>query len=109
MSASCFIVFVTAPSMEAARELAAAALEARAAACANLLPGVESHYWWQGELEKSAEVLIVFKTTQAQLPALEKTVLARHPYDTPEFVALPIAQGSARYLQWIADSVKPVS
>jgi len=99
------LVLVTAPDLKTARALAKAALTARLVACANLVPKVESHYWWQGKLEASAEVLIVFKTTRARLAALEQLVVAQHPYDTPEFIALPLAEGNAKYLAWLAGSV----
>jgi periplasmic divalent cation tolerance protein len=99
------VVLVTAPDLKTARALARAALEARLIACANLVPRVESHYWWQGRLERSAEVLLVLKTTRARLAALEKLVLARHPYDTPEFLVLPLQAGAARYLAWLGASV----
>jgi periplasmic divalent cation tolerance protein len=100
------LILVTAPNRPAARRLARAALEARLAACANLVPGIESHYWWQGRMERSGEVLILFKTTQHKVPALEKMILAAHPYDTPEFVVLAVNSGSQRYLAWIGASVE---
>ena len=103
------LVLVTAPDIEVARRLARLALEARLVACANLLPQIESHYWWQGKLESAAEVLILFKTTRARLKPLEQLVLANHPYDTAEFVTLPLAGGSRRYLDWIRASVRPAS
>jgi periplasmic divalent cation tolerance protein len=96
------VVLVTVPDIEVARRLAGAVLHARLAACANLLPGVESHYWWQGQLESSAEVLVVFKTIRSQLEDLERTVHTHHPYQVPEFVVLPITGGSEKYLGWIA-------
>lgn len=99
------LVLVTAPNRTVARRLARAALQARLAACANLVPGIESHYWWRGQLESAAEILVIFKTAQKHLPKLEKLVLALHPYDTPEFVVLPLAGGNGRYLKWLADSV----
>ena len=82
------IVFVTAPDLKTARKLAKAALAARLIACANLVPKIESHYWWQGKMECSTEVLLIFKTTAARLAALEKLVVKLHPYETPELVAL---------------------
>ena len=107
-SASLFtVVLVTAPDLKTARSLARLALRARLAACVNLVPGIESHYWWQGKLERSAEILLVLKTTRAKLAALEKLVLANHPYDTAEFLALPLAAGTGRYLDWLAASVRP--
>ena len=98
-------VLVTTPDLDTARTLARAALNARLTACANLMPKMESHYWWQGKLESSAEVLIIFKTTKAKLKALEKLIVARHPYDTPEFLVLPIVAGNKRYLDWVRNSV----
>lgn len=105
-SASRFaVVLVTTPDLQTARALARAALAARLIACANLVPRIESHYWWQGKIERGAEALLVMKTTRARLAALEKLVLAKHPYDTPEFLALPLISGAARYLDWLAASV----
>jgi periplasmic divalent cation tolerance protein len=103
-AASFRLVLVTAPDLKTARVLTRAALTARLVACANLVPKIESHYRWQGKIESGAEVLILFKTTKGQLAALEKLILARHPYDTPEFVALPLAAGSRKYLAWLAES-----
>ena len=99
------VVLITAPDMNAARKLAQAALKARLIACVNLIPKVESHYWWQGKLESGAEVLIIFKTTKAKLKALEKLIIANHPYDTPEFLVVPIIAGNKRYLDWVSGSV----
>jgi periplasmic divalent cation tolerance protein len=98
------LVLVTAPDLKTARQLAKAALTARLVACANLIPRLESHYLWREKLETTAEVLMLFKTTRAHLPALEKLVLAQHPYDTPEFLVLSLSSGNARYLKWLADS-----
>jgi periplasmic divalent cation tolerance protein len=103
-SATHRLVLVTSPDLKTARRLARAALEARLAACANLVPKIESHYWWQGRLERGTEVLLLLKTTAAHLPSLERLVLAQHPYDTPEFVALPLVAGNRRYLDWVTRS-----
>ena len=100
------LVLVTAPDLKTARALAKAALNVKLVACANLVPKIESHYWWQGKLESSAEVLILFKTTRAKLAALEQLIVAKHPYDTPEFVVLSVTAGNRRYLEWIGESVK---
>ena len=97
------IVLVTAPDLKMARVLAKAALKAKVIACANLIPKVESHFWWRGKIESSAEVLIVLKTTKTKLDALEKLILARHPYDTPEFLVLPLRAGNQKYLGWLAE------
>ena len=100
------VVLVTAPDVKAARKLARTALAARLVACANLIPKIESHYRWRGKIERGAEVLLVLKTTIARLAALEKLIVARHPYDTPEFVVLPINRGNKRYLDWVGQSVE---
>ena len=98
------IILVTAPDLKTARRLARAALAARLIACANLVPKIESHYRWKGRLERSAEVLMVMKTTQARVAALEKLIMAEHPYHTPEFVVLNLAGGAKKYLAWLAES-----
>lgn len=95
------VVFVTAPDLKTARALAKAALQAKLIACANLIPKVESHYWWRGKLEASAEVLLLLKSPRKNLAALEKLIVARHPYDTPEFLALPLHSGNRKYLAWL--------
>jgi periplasmic divalent cation tolerance protein len=100
------LAFVTAPDIRTARKLASGALKNRLAACANIVPGVESHYWWQSKLDSSRELLVIFKTTAPKVKLLENHILAHHPYDTPEFVVTEISQGSKKYLRWISDSVK---
>jgi periplasmic divalent cation tolerance protein len=100
------IVLVTAPDLKTARKLARVALAAQLIACANLVPGIESHYWWERKLERGKEVLLVLKTTAKCLVALEKLILSQHPYDTPEFLVLPVQSGNERYLDWLRLSVK---
>jgi periplasmic divalent cation tolerance protein len=100
------VVLVTAPDLKTARRLARAALKARLCACANLVPRIESHYWWRGRLEQSAEVLLIFKTTRTKLGALQRVIVANHPYDTPEIIALPLSAGTGKYLSWLADSLR---
>jgi len=100
------IVLVTAPDRQSARRLAKVALQARLAACANLIPGLESHYWWKGKLERSAEVLLLFKTSKSKLASLEKCLLANHPYDTPEFLVIELNKGTERYLAWLGQVLR---
>jgi periplasmic divalent cation tolerance protein len=99
------IVLVTTPDLKTARRLAKAALTRHLVACANLIPKLESHYWWKGKIEKGSEILMLLKTSRSKLAALEKLILAEHPYDTPEFVALTINRGNERYLNWLANSL----
>jgi len=99
------LVLVTAPDLKTARRLARAALQSRLIACANLLPKIESHYRWRGKIETSPEVLLLIKTTRTKLAALEKLILAKHPYDIPEFLVVPLSRGNSRYLAWLTDCV----
>ncbi len=99
------IVLVTAPNLAVARRLAKAALSARLVACANLVPKIESHYWWKGRIEHGTEVLVLMKTVASKLAPLEKLIVGKHPYDTPEFLVLEVERGNQRYLNWIKSSV----
>jgi periplasmic divalent cation tolerance protein len=94
------VVLVAAPDLKTARKLARTALKLRLAACANLVPKIESHYWWEGNLEQAAEVLLIFKTTLKRLARLERLILAEHPYQTPEIIALPVSSGTRNCLEW---------
>jgi periplasmic divalent cation tolerance protein len=100
------VVLVTAPEMKTARRLARLAVEQRLAACANLIGGVESHYWWQEKIETAREVVILFKTSRRLLPVLEKLILQQHPYDTPEFLVLSPNAGTRRYMLWCKRAVR---
>ena len=100
------IVLVTAPDLKTARSLAKEALQSKLIACANIIPKIESHYRWRGKIESGAEVLLVLKTQKSRLAALEKLILARHPYDVPEFLVLPLSAGSQKYLGWLAESCR---
>jgi periplasmic divalent cation tolerance protein len=97
------LVLVTAPDLKTARKLAKAALLARLIACANLVPKVESHYRWGGKIESASEILLILKTTRSRVTALENLILEKHPYDTPEFLVLPLGDGTRRYLKWLSD------
>lgn len=95
------VVLVTTPSAEVAAALARTLVEERLAACGNVLPEVRSIYRWEGAVREDAEALLVLKTTRARLEALRDRVLALHPYDVPEVLALPVEAGSADYLAWL--------
>lgn len=106
LSDDCVMVFMTAPDVDMARQLVLAALRSRLVACANLVPGVESHYWWEGRLESAAEVLLVMKCSQEKLPELERCLLALHPYQVAELVVVPIMEGSEPYIRWIQSNCR---
>jgi periplasmic divalent cation tolerance protein len=99
-------VVVTTCPPDQGRALAEAIVGARLAACCNAVPGVSSTYWWEGSLCTEAETLLLFKTTPARVDDLREVLLARHPYDTPEFVVLSAAQASAAYGAWVASEVR---
>jgi periplasmic divalent cation tolerance protein len=101
------LAFVTVPDVKVARQLTKKILQRKLAACVNIISGVESHYWWQGKLDRSSEFLLIIKTTSTRLASLEKLVVAEHPYDTPEFIAFPLTSGNSNYLSWLQASVKP--
>jgi periplasmic divalent cation tolerance protein len=105
-AASFALVLVTAPDLRTARALARAALAARLVACVNLVPRIESHYWWKGKLEMGAEVLLLLKSRKSHLASLGKLILKEHPYDTPEFLVVPLGSGTRRYLDWLAASTR---
>ncbi len=96
------VVLVTTPTPERAAEIARAVVEERLAACGNVLAGVRSVYRWEGKVQEDEEALLVLKTTRDRFEALRARVLALHPYQVPEVIALPVEAGSAPYLAWIA-------
>ncbi len=98
-------VVTTTDSRQAADALAAGAVRARLAACAQVLGPVTSHYWWQGELTTGEEWQVIFKTTAAAYPALERHLREAHTYEVPEILCLPVTAGSETYLRWVADEV----
>jgi periplasmic divalent cation tolerance protein len=88
-----------------AERIARALVERRLAACVNVLPGVVSFYRWKGEVCRDDELLLVIKTRAERLPALREELVALHPYELPELVALPVESGHAPYLAWVDESV----
>lgn len=101
------VVFVTAPSREAAEQIAAALVEERLAACCNLVPGITSFYRWKGEMCRDDETLLIIKTRRERFDALRARVVKLHSYEVPEIVALPIIAGHPPYLQWVSEETSP--
>jgi periplasmic divalent cation tolerance protein len=102
------VVLTTTATVEEARRLGRILVEERLAACATLAPGAESIYRWQGEVECSAETLLLLKTGPEQLPALQARLLELHSYQTPEFLVLWVESGSQPYLDWLQASLRRV-
>lgn len=103
MSDDALLVLTTLPDRASAERLAAALVEAHAAACVNILGGCTSVYRWQGKTETAGEIPLLIKTTRAAYARLEAAVLAQHPYELPEIVAVPVSAGLPAYLQWVAE------
>jgi periplasmic divalent cation tolerance protein len=101
------IVFCSCPDLALAQALASALVEQRLAACVQLLPGVQSVYRWDGAVERASEVQLQIKTDAARYAAVEAAILARHPYELPEIVAVESVAGLDRYLDWIGASTRP--
>jgi periplasmic divalent cation tolerance protein len=99
------VVFSTCANLDEAGRIARATAEERLAACVQIVPHIQSVYRWQGAVEESAEVLLLFKTTAERLPELERRIAELHSYDTPEIIAVPASGGAERYLAWLRDSV----
>jgi len=98
------VVLITAPSQEAARQIADALLGEKLAACVNVLPAIHSYYTWKGTRQEDEEVLLLVKTRAALFESrLIPAVKAVHPYELPEIIALPIQMGFEPYLTWIND------
>jgi periplasmic divalent cation tolerance protein len=95
----------TCPDESTAQSIATALVTERLAACVNRVSGVRSTYIWDGRLQDDAEVLLIIKTTDIQLPKLEARLKALHPYELPEWVVLPIHGGSQAYLDWVCAAV----
>lgn len=100
------VVLITVPDEKAARKLAKPLVEEGLAACVNIVPGVRSIYRWEGKTCDEPELLLVVKTRRACFEALERRVRELHPYSVPEVIALPIVEGSAPYLDWVAASTR---
>jgi periplasmic divalent cation tolerance protein len=100
------LVLSTADSMEAARIIATALVEAKEAACVNIVPGIQSIYHWQGKICDEAEVLLVIKSTGELFDAINSRIHHLHPYQVPEVIAVPMEAGDSAYLQWIHESVR---
>jgi len=100
---SVLLVLTNLPDRPAAEKLAEALVSERLAACVNVLAPCRSVYRWKGALQNDEEIPVLVKTTAARYPALEAAILANHPYELPEIVALPVERGLAGYLSWVAE------
>ena len=100
------VVVVTTQDISQARKIAQGLLEEKLIACANIIDGVQSIFWWQGKIDEASEVVLVLKTRRDLFDRVVLRVKSLHSYDTPEIIALPIVDGSPDYLKWIDSSVR---
>jgi len=99
------IVFCTVDSEELGEKIADSLLEARDAACVNIVSGVRSIYRWEGKLCRDAELLLIIKSVSEKFEAVRETIRRIHTYQVPEVIAFPITAGDADYLKWLRGSI----
>ena len=102
-------VYTTYPSLVEAERIGKAVLERRLAACVNILPGMISHYWWQGTLERGEEVVMIIKTRASLAEAVRQAVKERHSYTTPAILVIPLESVDQAYLGWILGETEPAT
>lgn len=100
------LVYMTAGSLEEARNIGKELVSQRLAACVNIIDNMNSFYWWEGELQEDKEVIIIAKTREELVPELTEKVKALHSYECPCVVSLPILDGNPDFLEWIGDETK---
>lgn len=103
------VIMVTAASRRECRKIARRLIEAKLAACVNITQPIQSVYWWEGKIDTGREFLMFIKTERDLFPQVAAEISLIHSYHTPEIICLPIIDGSPNYLQWIGDSVRPVT
>ena len=100
------VVFITATTAEEAGRIADILVSERKAACVNIISGLHSRFWWQGEIDSADEALLIVKTKAGLLDELIGLVKQNHSYEVPEVIALPIVGGNQDYLKWIGEEVR---
>jgi periplasmic divalent cation tolerance protein len=105
MKEKMIVVLSTCPDEATAARLARCLIDEELAACVSRVPGVRSTYRWEGRIQEDGEVLLVIKTIEPILGTLTARIAALHPYEVPEVIAIPVAGGSERYLDWVGQSV----
>jgi periplasmic divalent cation tolerance protein len=100
------LVYMTAPGQESAQQIGEALLEARLAACVNILPQVRSMYWWEGAIQRDTEVIVLAKTVAELFEPLKACVLGLHPYEVPCVVAVSLDHGHEPFLRWIVEQTR---
>jgi periplasmic divalent cation tolerance protein len=107
MNQDALLACSTFPEIETARRIARQLVTENLAACANMIPAVESIYRWRDEIENAQETLVFFKTTAARYAAFQERLNLLHPYEVPEIICLRIADGLPEYLRWVSAACSP--
>jgi periplasmic divalent cation tolerance protein len=100
------VILVTAVNQEEAVKIGKEMVNAKLAACANIIPGIQSIYCWKGKVVKAQEALLILKSTKSRYHALEKAIKAMHTYETPEIIALPVKEGLDQYIGWVRSETR---
>lgn len=101
-----YLVYVTTANLDEARKIGRKLVEKRLVACANIVPKIDSIYWWKGEVCQEEEALIFLKTTSEKVEGVIKAIKELHSYEVPAIVAIEISTGNPDYLRWISEEVK---
>src|SRR5215470_19576785 len=104
MTEEILLALSTFPDAEIARRISNQLVDERFAACANILPAVESVYRWKEKIESGNETLVFFKVSEDRQSAFQDKLRSLHPYDVPEIIFVPVSSGLAEYLSWVADN-----
>ena len=105
LPASC-IALITCQSKKEADRIVSSLLKKRLAACANIISGVDSRFWWNGKIDQAREILVILKTKRGNFKKIEKETKRLHSYEVPEIIAIPIIAGSREYLGWIGKNTR---
>ena len=106
MGAATLLALSTFPDVETARRIARELVAENFAACANIVPAIDSIYRWQGQIEEGTEALVFFKTSASRYPAFQDKLKSLHPYDVPEIVCFDIRDGLPDYLRWVGENTE---
>ena len=106
MDKNFIVAMVTCSSSREAKKIAGSLLDKRLVACANIIPGIGSRFWWKGKIESAREVLVMMKTKKENFKKIENEVKKLHSYEVPEIISVPIVGGSKEYINWINKEVK---
>src|SRR5206468_10112503 len=104
MTEKILLALSTFPDRETAQRISNQLVGEKFAACANILPGVESIYRWKEKIESGNETLVFFKVSEDRQPAFQEKLRSLHPYDVPEIIFVPVASGLEEYLQWVSEN-----